>query len=95
MEIDVPAWWMKDVRCGYCEQGELIFSQCPSCEIIVLICGECGTVRDIKDSKPGDEVGDISGGTLCKACGKAHHSDFANANSEAIQGLGFTSADYE
>jgi hypothetical protein len=94
MDIKPPTWSLKAERCSYCEAGELVFSQCPSCRVIVFICAECSTVFEIQDRHRGREVGDMSGATRCHACGIAFHHDFSSAPSAEIQSLGFTAEDY-
>ena len=66
MEINQPTWILKADKCSYCEVGELVFSQCPSCHVVVLICAECGTVYEIHNRRRGKDVGDTSGDTLCQ-----------------------------
>ena len=95
MNVEPPSWELKSHRCAYCGgQGELIFSRCPACSTIVLICAECGTVYAIQEKRPGAEVGDTSGSTLCKSCGGPKHQDFPPATAEEIQALGFVAGEY-
>jgi len=94
MDIKPPTWALKAERCSYCEEGELVFSRCPSCGVVVFICGECGTVFEIQAGRRGREVGDTSGATLCQACGSSPHHEFPSASAEEIQGLGFAVGDY-
>ncbi len=94
MKLDSPSWQLKDTSCGYCQQGELIFSRCPQCQTVVLICGECGTVYAIEDKSVGKEIGDTTGSTRCFSCGGPFHQDFPSASSEEIQALGFTKDEY-
>jgi len=94
MDITPPTWSLKAERCTYCEVGELVFSQCPGCSVVVFIRGECGTVYEIQSGKRGREVGDISGATRCHACAGPYHHEFPPATSSAIQSLGFTAGDY-
>jgi len=96
MTIDPPAWELKSDRCTYCgSDGQLIFSRCPSCSVIVLICAERGTAYAIQEKRPGTEVGDTSGATLCFTCGGAAHHEFPIATAEEIQRLGFVPGEYE
>jgi hypothetical protein len=95
MRIERPSWQLKSDRCSYCGgQGELIFSRCPACSVIVLICAECGTAYAIRDKKPGEEVGDTSGSTRCFSCAGPFNHDFPPATAEEIQALGFAPAEY-
>ena len=94
MEIKPPTWVLKSEQCNYCQEGELIFSRCPSCGVVVIICGECGTVFKIQGGKKSKEVGDTSGATLCHACASSPHYKFPPATAEMIQNLGFTAGDY-
>jgi len=96
MEIENPQWALKTQRCLYCDEGELIFSRCPSCKVIILICEECGTAYEIDhQEKIGKEVGDITGATRCQRCGDAFQHEFPPASSDEIQALGFTPKDYQ
>jgi hypothetical protein len=94
MEINQPVWILKADKCGYCEEGELVFSQCPSCQIIILICAECGTAYEIQSRRRGEEVGDTSGATLCHVCAVSHQYEFPPATSQVIRGMGFEPTDY-
>ncbi len=94
MDIQPPTWALKAERCGYCEVGELVFSQCPSCGVVVFVCAECSTVYEIQNGKKGKEVGDLSGVSRCHACSGPHHHEFPPASSEVIQSLGFAAGDY-
>ncbi len=41
MRIGQPCWELKSDRCSCCGgQGELIFSRCSTCSVVVLICAE-------------------------------------------------------
>ncbi|MGJ8641091.1 MAG: hypothetical protein ACSHYA_17000 [Opitutaceae bacterium] len=94
MKTEQPSWQIKGQTCAYCEMGELIFSKCPNCGSLVLICGECSTVYEIKENKIGKEIGDISGSTKCYTCSESPHSQFPCATSEDIQIAGFKQTDY-
>jgi len=72
----------------------LIFSQCPSCRIIIVICGECGAAYELHDQKRGKEVGCTTGETPCHACGGPYLHEFPPASADAIQSLGFSKEDY-
>jgi hypothetical protein len=94
MTIVPPKWALKDERCGYCDVGELVFSQCPQCGVVILICGECGTAYEFLDRSRGREVGDGSGTTRCHNCGGPYHREFSPATSQVIQSLGLDSDAY-
>jgi hypothetical protein len=94
MDIRPPTWELKTDRCNYCGVGELIFSQCPACAVIIVICAECGTAYELQDQKRGKEVGDITGATRCHACGGPYQHEFPSASAEAIRSLGFSQEDY-
>lgn len=94
MKIKQPSWQIKNDVCTYCEGAELVFSKCPNCSSLVLICGECTTVYEIKGKKKGREVGDMSGATKCFECAAVPHSEFPCATSVDIQVAGFEPADY-
>src|SRR2546423_3163125 len=79
MDITPPTWSLKAERCNYCEVGELVFSQCPSCAVVVFICGECGTVYEMQNRKRGREVGDTSGATRFHACSDPYQHEFPHA----------------
>jgi len=95
MDIRPPIWELKAERCDNCEEGELLFSKCPSCGVVVFICAECSTVYEIQNAKRGREIGDMSGTTRCHACSGPHHNKFPPASSEEIQSLGFSAGDYK
>jgi hypothetical protein len=94
MKIKQPSWQIKGDVCTYCEVGELIFSKCPNCSSLVLICAECSTVYDIKGKRSGKEVGDISGATKCFECAEIPHSEFQSATSDDIRIAGFGLGEY-
>ena len=94
MDIRQPSWQMKSERCQYCDEGELVFSQCPSCGVVIVICAECGTAYAVHERRRGSEIGDITGATLCHACGGPHHHEFPPATAETIQSLGFSREEY-
>jgi hypothetical protein len=94
MDIRPPTWEMKTDRCNYCGVGELLFSQCPSCGVVIVICGECGTAYEIHERKRGKEVGDTTGATRCHACGGPYQHEFPPASAEGIRSLGFSQEDY-
>ncbi len=94
MKIKKSNWQIEGHICSYCEQGELIFSKCPSCGSIVLECAECSTVYEIKEKKVGKEIGESLGGTKCTACTNSLHQDFDSASAEEIRNLGFETGEY-
>src|SRR3954470_24923913 len=94
METRAPTWQLKADRCQYCDVGELIFSRCPSCGIVILICAECGTAYELQERRRGREVGDTSGATRCHACGKTYQHEFPAATAEQVQSLGLSTEDY-
>jgi hypothetical protein len=95
MNTRPPTWELKSERCSYCGgQGELIFSRCPACSTIVLICAECGTVYAIQGKRPASEIGDSSGETRCR-CGGGHlYHEFQPATADEIRALGFVTGEY-
>jgi hypothetical protein len=95
MDVRSPTWELKSERCTYCEVGELVFSQCPSCAVVVVICGECGTAYEVRDRHRGREVGDTSGATRCHSCGGPFQHEFPAATVDTIRSLGFTQEDYQ
>ena len=96
METRKPSWELAHERCPCCDgQGELVFSKCPSCGLVVLICAEVGSVFEVKSGKRGDEIGwSFGDAPLCRACTKARYEDFVGATWEEIQALGFKPGDY-
>jgi hypothetical protein len=95
MKFELPTWQLKGETCAYCSDGELIFSVCPVCKNVILICGECGTAYEIEHKKKGKEVGDITGATLCHNCGNTFQHKFTSATSDEIQALGFAPEEYQ
>jgi uncharacterized OB-fold protein len=95
MKIESPDWQLVSERCDYCKEGELVFSKCPKCGVIVLTCGECSTVFEIKDKHKGKEVGEMIGGTKCHQCVAVLHNEFIFASAEEIQSMGFAKDDYK
>jgi hypothetical protein len=94
MKVDRPSWELKSERCSVCGEGELVFSRCPDCATVVLICAECSAVFPIQQKKPAAEIGNLSGATRCHSCGGPGHHDFAVATAEEIQALGFAPGEY-
>lgn len=91
MEIDAPKWESaKEVCPCECDGAELIFTACPSCGDVVLICGELGTVFHIEEKKRGSVIAE----PLCRKCGRVAYEGFRSASSDEIQALGFQAGDY-
>lgn len=97
MQLQPPSWELANVRCSCCDgQGELIFSTCPTCGLVVLICAEVGTVFEISDR----HVGRLLGGSFhserntCINCGKSKYSEFKSATSDEILARGLRPEDY-
>ena len=94
MDVRSPTWALRSELCIYCEVGDLAFSVCPSCGVVIVICGECGTAYEIHDRHRGKEVGDTSGSTRCYSCGRPYQHEFPPATAENIRDLGFTQDEY-
>ena len=94
MKVDPPSWQLKSERCSVCGQGELVFSRCPACATVVLICAECSAVFSIQEKKPAAETGNMSAATRCHSCGGPAHRDFPVATAEEIQAVGFAAGEY-
>jgi hypothetical protein len=94
MKVAPPSWELKSERCSVCGEGELIFSGCPACGTVVLICAECSVVLSIQQKKPTAEIGNMSETTRCNSCGGPTHRDFPAATAEEIQALGFAPGEY-
>jgi len=97
MEIRKPIWELAGDRCPCCNgQGELIFSVCPNCNRVVLICAERGTAFEISGAKRGKEIGcSYELMEKCVFCKMAKYSDFRDATSNEIQELGFLPGEYQ
>ena len=96
MRIVEPQFELRNQRCTCCDgQGELIFSTCPTCGLVVLICAEVGTVFEIHDLKCGSAIGDtLASPGACIRCGKTSFSDFLSSTTDEILALGFQPEDY-
>ena len=70
-----------------------MFSTCPTCGVVVLICGEVGTVFEIRDRLCGSVLGDFQT-DVCAKCGKSKYTDFRDTTSDEILALGFHRGDY-
>ena len=97
MEIQPPSFELRNQRCACCDgQGELVFSTCPVCGLVVLICAEIGTVYEILDRRPGQRLGDsVFAEDVCTKCGKSMFSDFRRATADEILALGLQPRDYK
>ena len=94
MEIHhTDSWRLARQLCPCCGQGGLVFSSCPTCSAVVLICGEVGTVFEIRGRECGSVLGDFQR-DFCPKCGKSRFSDFRDATSDEIVALGFQAGDY-
>jgi hypothetical protein len=72
-----------------------MFSTCPACGVVVLICTELGTVFSIRDRQPGSALGDsVAAQDVCAQCGRNRYSDFRSATADEILALGFQPGDY-
>jgi hypothetical protein len=92
MEIDTPAWHLKQ-PCENCGQGScLILVACPSCNHLAVICAECSAVfpnaaqTALKNCSEGE--------TTCPVCNKKQVVDFRVANSGQIQAAGLLPSQY-
>jgi len=96
VQTQPPSWELRNQRCTCCDgQGELVFSTCPTCGVVVLICAEVGTVFSIHDRQAGSALGDsIAAEDVCTRCGKSRFSDFRSATADEILALGFQPGDY-
>ena len=95
VQIQLPYWELRNERWTCCDgQGALVFSTCPTCGWVVLICGEVGTVFEIRERHAGSRLGCIAAEEVCSQCGEKKYSDFCNATADEILSLGFQPADY-
>jgi len=91
MEIRAPKWQLAKEKCPCCDQnGELIFSSCPACDDMVLICSEVGSIFGIKAKEIAEDIIQPT----CRKCGTQKYEDFRDATSQEIQSLGFQVRDY-
>lgn len=93
MQIDPPDWYLNE-SCPCCDQGTLTFSTCPSCGLVVLICGEIGFVFGISSKQCGPMIGAIHNEQTCAKCGASEYLSFRSSTSDEIRALGFRPADY-
>src|SRR6516162_4754966 len=94
MQIDPPTWQLRNERCTCCDgQADLIFSTCPTCGFVVLICSEVGTSFEISEHHAGAVLaGSLS--AVCPKCGRSAFAEFRNSTSDEILALGFRPGDY-
>lgn len=96
MRIVEPQFELRNQRCTCCDgQGELVFSTCPTCGLVVLICAEVGTVFEIHDLKCGSAIGYFDLTQACIRCGKTSFSDFRSSTTDEILALGFQPEDFK
>lgn len=88
MEVHPPAWYL-NARCPCCDQGTQEFSTCPTCGLVVLICGEIGEVFGISGRQCGPIIGSIDNEQTCQSCSTSAYFDFRRSTSEEIRALGF------
>jgi len=68
-----------------------VFSSCPQCRHVLLVCAEVGTVFP----DPHDLTQALADGARCPSCGSVPVLDSVDATSDQIKALGFTSDQYE
>jgi hypothetical protein len=89
MELRQPAWELKQQRCSVCKEGELIFAVCTSCNDVVLICAEEGSVFQTSDLTTPLQT------KACQQCGSTTYPEFRNATATEIQARGYTASQYQ
>ena len=96
VQTQPPSWELRNERCTCCDgQGELVFSTCPTCGSVVLVCAEIGTVFDIHERHAGSVLGDsVAAQDVCAKCRTSRYSDFRSATADEILALGFQPGDY-
>ena len=96
MQTEPPSWELRKERCTCCDgQGELVFSTCTTCGVVVLFCAEVGTVFDIRGQQCGSVIGEsVAAADVCTKCRTSRFSDFRSATAEEILALGFQLGDY-
>ena len=94
MNVVAPTFELR-APCPCCGQGGLSFSTCPTCQRVVLICEEVGTVfpdpQDLSQTTP--QL--YGGGATCPSCGGPPLREFRASTSDEIKALGFTHEDYK
>jgi hypothetical protein len=88
VHIDPPTWYLNQ-DCPCCDQGALAFYTCPTCGLVVLICGELPTVFEISDKRCGADHGWFGGEGACPKCGVSTYSRFRTSSSNEVRALGF------
>jgi hypothetical protein len=95
METNKPVWRLKK-PCPCCEQGGLVFSTCPACGHVLLICEEQGTVFPETRDLSRDPIGEVDDpSTVCPACHNVALSEFRDSTGDEVQQLGFHPGEYE
>lgn len=95
MNIVQPYWELKGQRCPcFCGgEGFLVFTFCPNCGHVALICDEVGTVfSDAHNLSAGPQ---LSPQDKCSKCGVLSFFEFDDANSTQIQNAGFKVGEYD
>ncbi|WP_179469433.1 hypothetical protein [Mycolicibacterium vinylchloridicum] len=87
MYIEPPRWFLT-AHCPACEEGELEFSTCPTCGLVVLICNELNDVVGISGQKCGPVLS-YGCQQTCQNCRISTYYDFRRSSSEEIRALGF------
>lgn len=85
-------------KCPCCDQGELVFISCPTCNTTVLVCTELNDVWDIKGHTVDDCLGEGLGGydgDFCHTCKKTPYVEFRDTLPEEIRRLGFTEDQFQ
>ena len=93
VKVGSPNWELR-APCPCCGQGGLVFSTCPQCHHVLLICAEVGTVfpdaHDLSRTLRVPAKGDVR----CPSCGGTSLRDYRKATSDEIRALGFTPNQY-
>jgi hypothetical protein len=98
MDTYPPSWELAR-RCHCCDgNGALIFSTCPRCALIVLICDEIGNVFAIDNRNLGALIGSVHSFEAkdyrCARCGDELYENFRSATSDEVRALGFVPGEY-
>jgi hypothetical protein len=89
VDIQPPAWYLKDTDCPCCQEGNLKFCTCPTCGVVVLICDEIGEALGISGQQCGPVIGSAYDEQTCGNCGGSTYMDFRSSTSDEIRALGF------